>query len=233
MNEMNDISLEQQVEILKRNCIDRIANLVRMNGFDEGDEYVLEFTKIPRLVFYIDCGERICIDQISYVKESGDLFGENIEDFDNVVKYDMKKYFSVEDFAAIESHFDCFERPVLIERAKESEYVLIWEENDNIEERDSDLFSDRETAEAVMRGSYDEWVEETESIKGVEKEITHDMACVKAGKKNYYKARIIKKTMPFSVVTDMFGDCRVSEFFTYWDALKYVNDMGYKDYMIV
>lgn len=90
---INDISLKRKVDDLKKECIDRIVNLVKANGFNEGDEYVLDFVKIPRLVFYIDGGERICIDQISYVKNSGDLFGENIEDFDNVVKYDMKKFF--------------------------------------------------------------------------------------------------------------------------------------------
>ena len=104
---MEDITLKQQIAILKLNCFERISNLVQLYGLDEGDEYVFEFKKNRRLVFYIG-GERVCIDIISLVKESGDLFGENIDDFDDIVKYDLKKTLSVEDFAAIESEIDSF-----------------------------------------------------------------------------------------------------------------------------
>lgn len=236
MLETNDISLKQQIDVLKRNCIDRIANLVKLYGFDEGDEYVLDFVRMPRLAFYIDGGERICIDRISLVKESGDLFGENIEDFDDVMKYDLKKYFSVEDFSDIESHFDSFEKPVLVEKAKEKRYALIWVENDNMDERDTDVFADEDTAIEVMNDDYLSWVEKTRLIGGIEKKITDNKAYVKNGGKNYYKARIIKLTLPFAVVggRDVFDDdCNVSEFLTYNDARKFVTDMGFEDYVIV
>ena len=109
---MKDVTLKQQIEDLKTICFDRISNLVKEKGLDDGDEYVIEFKKNRRLVFYIG-GERLCIDRISLVKESGDLFGENIEDFDDIVKYDLKKTFSVEYFAAIESLIDEVEKPIL------------------------------------------------------------------------------------------------------------------------
>lgn len=108
---MKDITLKQQITILKLNCFERISNLVRLYGLDDGDEYVVEFKKNRRLVFYIG-GEKVCLDRISLVKESGDLFGENINDFDDIVKYNLKKTFSVEDFAAIESHIDDVEKPI-------------------------------------------------------------------------------------------------------------------------
>lgn len=39
--------------------------------------------------------------------------GENINDFDDIVKYNLKKTFSIGDFAAIENHIDSFEKPIL------------------------------------------------------------------------------------------------------------------------
>lgn len=236
---VNDISLKRKVDDLKKECIDRIVNLVKANGFNEGDEYVLDFVKIPRLVFYIDGGERICIDQISYVKNSGDLFGENIEDFDNVVKYDMKKFFSVDDFAAIESHFYSFEKLILDEKRKEKWYVLIQEEDGNTDDRSTDVFEDEDTAITVMNDNYLACVKNTKLISGVEKQITDNIAYVKVGKKNYYRARIIEKTMPFAVIYgdmfsyDLLGTYFVLEFLTYSAALRYVNELRIEDYMIV
>lgn len=73
-----DISLKRKIDDLKTECIDRIANLVKANGFNEVDEYVLDFVRTPRLVFYIDGGEKICIDQISYVKKKAGICSERI-----------------------------------------------------------------------------------------------------------------------------------------------------------
>ena len=105
------------------------------------------------MVFYIE-GEKVCLDRISLVKESGDLFGENIEDFDDIVKYNLKKIFSVEDFAAIESYIDSFKKYILAEKPKEMRYVLIWEEKGNVFERDTDIFDDKDIATSVMNDDY-------------------------------------------------------------------------------
>ena len=172
-------------------------------------------------------------------KKSGDLFGENIEDFDNVVKYDMKKFFSVEDFAAIESHFYGFEKPILDEKRKEKWYVLIEEEDGNTDDRSTDVFENEDTAITVMNDNYLACVKNTKLISGVEKQITDNMAYVKVGKKNYYRARIIEKTMPFAVIygdmfsNDFLGTYFVQEFLTYSAALRYVNELRIEDYMIV
>ena len=109
---MKDVTLKQQIADLKTICFDRISNLIKEKGFDDGDKYVLEFKKNRRLVFYI-CGEKVCLDRIFLVKESGELFGENIDDFDDIVKYNLKKTFSIEDFAAIDSHIENVEKPIL------------------------------------------------------------------------------------------------------------------------
>lgn len=109
---MKDVTLKRQIANLKTICFDRISNLVKEKGLDDGDEYVFEFKKNRRLVFYIG-GEKVCLDRISLVKESGDLFGENINDFEDIVKYNLKKTFSVEYIAAIETYIDDVEKPIL------------------------------------------------------------------------------------------------------------------------
>ena len=42
---MKDETLKQQIEDLKTICFDRISNLIKEKGFDDGDEYVFEFKK--------------------------------------------------------------------------------------------------------------------------------------------------------------------------------------------
>ena len=230
---MEDITLKQQIAILKLNCFERISNLVQLYGLDEGDEYVIEFKKNRRLVFYIG-GERVCIDIISLVKESGDLFGENINDFDDIVKYDLKKTLSVEDFAAIESEINSFKKSILAEKPKETRYVLIWEEKGNVFERDTDIFDDKDTATSVMNDDYFGWVDETKSISGIEKKITDDMAYVKVGDKIYYRGRIISASVPFVLVVNVFDDnYKTFEFFKLENAKKFAEDKGFEDYIII
>lgn len=230
---MKDVTLKQQIANLKNICFDRIANLVKENGLDDGDEYVAEFKKNQRLVFYIG-GEKVCLDRISLVKESGDLFGENINDFDDIVKYNLKKTFSIEDFAAIESHIDDFEKPILADNAEEMKYVLIWEEKGNVFERDTDIFDDKDTAISVMNDDYFGWVDETKSISGIEKKITDDMAYVKVGDNIYYRGRIISASVPFVLVVDVFDDnYKTFEFFKLEDAKKFAEDKGFEDYIII
>lgn len=232
---MKDVSLKQQITVLKLNCFERISNFIRLYGLDDGDTYVVEFKKNHRLVFYID-GEKVCLDRISLVKESGDLFGENINDFDDIVKYDLKKTFSVEDFAAIESHFDDFEKPILEEKQEDKRYILVWEEMDNVGERDTDIFDDEDTAIMTMNDDFLRWVEETRLICGVETKITDDMAYVKVRDKNYYRGRIISAdtSIPFVVVVDVFDDnYKTFEFFNYEDAQKFAEDKGFDDYVIL
>ena len=60
---MENVTLEQQITILKLNCFERISNLIKLYGLDDGDEYVIEFKKNQRLVFYIE-GEKVCLDRI-------------------------------------------------------------------------------------------------------------------------------------------------------------------------
>ena len=230
---MKDVTLKQEIAILKLNCFERISNLIQLYGSDEGDEYVFEFKKDRRLVFYIG-GEKVCIDRISVVKESGDLFGENIYDFCDILKYNLKKTFSVEDFAAIESEIDSFKKSILAEKPKETRYVLIWEERDNVFERDTDIFDDEDTAISVMNDDYLMWVDETKSISGIEKKITDDMAYVKFGDKNYYRGRIISASMPFVLVVDVFDDnYKTFEFFKLGDAEKFAKDKGFNDWIII
>lgn len=232
---MKDVSLKQQITVLKLNCFERISNFIRLYGLDDGDTYVVEFKKNRRLVFYID-GEKVCLDRISLVKESGDLFGENINDFDDIVKYDLKKTFSVEDFAAIESHFDDLKKPILEEKQEDKRYILVWDEIDNVGERDTDIFDDEDTAIMTMNDDFLWWVKETRLVCGVEKKITDDMAYVKVGDKNYYRGRIISvdTSIPFVVVVDVFDDnYKTFEFFNYEDAQKFAEDKGFDDYVIL
>lgn len=230
---MKDVTLKQQIADLKNICFDRIANLVKENGLDDGDEYVVEFKKNRRLVFYID-GEKVCFDRISLVKESGDLFGENIDDFDDIVKYNLKKTFSVEDFAAIESNIDDVEKPILADNAEEMRYILIWEEKDDVFGRDTDIFDDEDTAIMVMNDYYLKWVDETKLISGIEKKITDDIAYVKVGDKIYYRGRIISASVPFVLVVDVFDDnYKTFEFFKLEDAKKFAEDKGFEDYIII
>ena len=42
---MEDITLKQQVAILKLNCFERISNLVRLYGLDEGMSMYLNLRK--------------------------------------------------------------------------------------------------------------------------------------------------------------------------------------------
>lgn len=65
--------------------------MVKENGLDDGDEYVVEFKKNRRLVFYIG-GEKVCLDRISLVKESGDLFGEKYKTFEFFKFGDAQKF---------------------------------------------------------------------------------------------------------------------------------------------
>ena len=230
---MKDVTLKQQIADLKNICFDRISNLVKENGLDDGDEYVIEFKKNRRLVFYI-AGEKVCIDRISLVKESGDLFGENIDDFDDIVKYNLKKTFSVEDLAAIESHIDDVEKPILEDNAEEMRYILIWEEKDDVFGRDTDIFDDNDTAIMVMNDYYLKWVDETKLISGIEKKITDDMAYVKVGDKIYYMGRIISASVPFVLVVDVFDDnYKTFEFFKLEDAKKFAEEKGFEDYIII
>ena len=218
---------------MKTICFDRISNLIKERGFDDGDEYVIEFKKNRRLVFYIG-GEEVCLDRISLVKESGDLFGENIDDFDDIVKYNLKKTFSVEDFAAIESNIDDVEKPILADNAEEMRYILIWEEKDDVFGRDTDIFNDEDTAISVMNDHYLRWVDETKLISGIEKKITDDMAYVKVGDKIYYRGRIISASVPFVLVVDVFDDnYKTFEFFKLEDAKKFAEDKGFEDYIII
>ena len=230
---MENVTLEQQITILKLNCFERISNLIKLYGLDDGNEYVIEFKKNHRLVFYIG-GEKVCLDRISLVKESGDLFGENIEDFDDIVKYNLKKIFSVEDFAAIESYIDSFKKYILAEKPKEMRYVLIWEEKGNVFERDTDIFDDKDIATSVMNDDYFGQVDETKLISGIEKKITDDMAYVKVGDKIYYRGRIISASVPFVLVVDVFDDnYKTFEFFKLEDAKKFAEDKGFEDYIII
>lgn len=230
---MKDVTLKQQIANLKNICFDRIANLVKENGLDDGDEYVAEFKKNRRLVFYIG-GEKVCLDRISLVKESGDLFGENINDFDDIVKYNLKKTFSIEDFAAIESNIDDVKKPILADNAEEMRYILIWEEKDDVFGRDTDIFDDNDTAIMVMNDYYLKWVDETKSINGIEKKITDDMAYVKIGDKIYYRGRIISASVPFVLVVNVFDDnYKTFEFFKLEDAKKFAEDKEFEDYIIV
>ena len=230
---MKDVTLKQQIADLKNICFDRIANLVKENGLDDGDEYVVEFKKNRRLVFYID-REKVCLDRISLMKESGDLFGENINDFDDIVKYNLKKTFSVEDFAAIESHIDDVEKSILADNAEEMRYILIWEEKDDVFGRDTDIFDDEDTAIMVMNDYYLKWVDETKLISGIEKKITDNMAYVKFGDNIYYRGRIIATSMPFALVVDAFDDnYKTFEFFKLEDAKKFAEDKGFEDYIII
>ena len=230
---MKDVTLKQQIADLKTICFDRIANLIRLYGLDEGDKYVFEFKKDRRLVFYIG-GERVCLDRIFLVKESGDLFGENIYDFCDILKYNLKKIFSVEDFAAIESEIDSFKKSILAEKPKEMRYVLVCEEKGNVFERGTDIFDDKDTAISVMNDDYLMWVDETKSISGIEKKITNDMAYVKVGDKNYYRGRIISASVPFVLVVDVFDDnYKTFEFFKLEDAEKFAENKGFNDYIIV
>ena len=230
---MKDVTLKQQIADLKNICFDRIANLVKEKGLDDGDEYVIEFKKNRRLVFYIG-GEKVCIDRISLVKENGDLFGENINDFDDIVKYNLKKTFSVEDFAAIESNIDGVEKPILTDNEEEMRYILIWEEKDDVFGRDTDIFDDEDTAIMVMNDYYLKWVDETKLISGIEKKITDDMAYVKVGDKIYYRGRIISASVPFVLVVNVFDDnYKTFEFFKLEDAKKFAEDKGFEDYIII
>lgn len=230
---MKDVTLKQQITILKLNCFERISNLVRLYGLDDGDEYVVEFKKNRRLVFYIG-GEKVCLDRISLVKDNGDLFGENINDFDDIVKYNLKKTFSVEDFAAIESHIDDVEKPILADNVGEMKYVLIWEEKDNVFGRDTDIFDDKDTAIMVMNDDYLRWVDTTKLISGIEKKITDDMAYVKVGDENYYRGRIISASAPFVLVADVFDDnYKTFEFFKLEDAEKFAEDKGFNVWIII
>ena len=230
---MKDVTLKQQIANLKNICFDRIANLVKENGLDDGDEYVAEFKKNRRLVFYIG-GEKVCLDRISLVKESGDLFGENINDFDDIVKYNLKKTFSIEDFAAIESNIDDVEKPILADNAEEMRYILIWEEKDDVFGRDTDIFDDNDTAIMVMNDYYLKWVDEIKSINEIEKKITDDMAYVKVGDKIYYRGRIISASVPFVLVVNVFDDnYKTFEFFKLEDAKKFAEDKEFEDYIIV
>ena len=128
---------------------------------------------------------------------------------------------------------------LLNEKRKEKWYVLIEEEDGNTDDRSTDVFENEDTAITVMNDNYLACVKNTKLISGVEKQITDNMAYVKVGKKNYYRARIIEKTMPFAVIygdmfsNDFLGTYFVQEFLTYSAALRYVNELRIEDYMIV